>query len=222
MFDDLKLIIFDCDGVLVDSEPISNRVLATTLTEEGLPTTLEEALKEYKGLLLSETISRAQEKLGHALSPGWVERFERTRTEAFRQDLRPVTGAAEAVERVKQSGLAICVASQGKLEKTHLTLGLTGLRDLFSEDALFSAYNVPRGKPHPDLFRHAAKVMGAESHQCVVIEDTPLGVTAAVSAEMPVLGYAADADPSALEQAGARIFDSMNDLPRLLGITENR
>jgi HAD superfamily hydrolase (TIGR01509 family) len=218
MFDDLKLIIFDCDGVLVDSEPISNRVLAATLTDEGLPTSLEEALKEYKGLLLSETISRAQEKLGHALSPGWVERFERTRTEAFRQDLRPVPGAAEAVERVKRSGLAVCVASQGKLEKTRLTLGLTGLRDFFSDDALFSAYSVPRGKPHPDLFRHAAKVMGAESHRCVVIEDTPLGVTAAVRAEMPVLGYAADADPSALEQAGARTFDSMNDLALRLGI----
>jgi HAD superfamily hydrolase (TIGR01509 family) len=218
MIENLRLVIFDCDGVLVDSEPISNRVLAASLTQEGLPTTMQEALQEYKGLLLSEVISRAQAKLGRPLLPGWVERFEHARADAFRDGLRPVAGVAEAIERVKGCGLQVCVASQGKLEKTRLTLGLTGLRGLFSDDALFSAYGVPRGKPHPDLFLHAAQTMGVGPHLCMVVEDTTLGVTAAVRAGMGVLGYAADADRSLLERAGAQPFDSMTELPVLLGI----
>jgi HAD superfamily hydrolase (TIGR01509 family) len=216
---DLRLVIFDCDGVLVDSEPISNRVLAEALTAEGLPTTLEEALAEYKGLLLSETVDRAEAKLGRALPEDWVAAYERARVEAFRRELEPIPGAAAAVERVLATGLAVCVASQGKLEKTELTLGLTGLRDLFGEGALFSAYSVPRGKPHPDLFLHAASVMEAEPSRCVVVEDTPIGVTAAVSAGMRALGFTADSDEAALRHAGAEVlFSSLAELPALLGL----
>ena len=217
---DLRLVIFDCDGVLVDSEPISNRVLAEALTAEGLPTTLEEALTEYKGLLLSETVDRAEAKLGRALPSGWVAGFERARVEAFRRELEPIPGAAATVERVLAAGLAVCVASQGKLSKTQLTLTLTGLLDLFPPEARFSAYSVPRGKPHPDLFLHAASVMEAEPSRCVVVEDTPIGVVAAVSAGMRVLGYAADdADRAGLREAGAEVrFSSLAELPALLGL----
>lgn len=216
---DPRLVIFDCDGVLVDSEPISNRVLAEALTAEGLPTTPLEALAEYKGLLLSDVLARAEAKLGHALPQGWVAAYERERIVAFRRDLAPITGAAQAIERVKRAGVGVCVASQGKLEKTRLTLGLTGLLDLFPDGALFSAYSVARGKPHPDLFLHAAGVMGAEPSLCVVVEDTPVGVTAAASAGMRVLGYAADADETELRQAGAEaLFSSLVELPTLLGL----
>jgi HAD superfamily hydrolase (TIGR01509 family) len=216
---DLRLVIFDCDGVLVDSEPISNRVLAEALTAEGLPTTLQDALAEYKGLLLSDTVAHAEAKLGRALPDGWVAGFERDRNEAFRRELAPVPGAAAAVERLSAAGLAVCVTSQGKLEKTRLTLGLTGLRDLFAPGALFSAYSVARGKPHPDLFLHAAAVMGVEQpSRCVVVEDTPSGVTAAVSAGMRALGYAADGDATALRKAGAEVFGSLARLPALLGL----
>src|SRR6185312_5249534 len=100
------------------------------------------------------------------------------RAEVFRRDLRPVAGAAEAVQRVSAAGVAVCVASQGKLSKTQLTLGLTGLRGLFEERALFSAQSVAHGKPAPDLFLHAADAMGATPSRCVVVEDTPSGVTA--------------------------------------------
>jgi beta-phosphoglucomutase-like phosphatase (HAD superfamily) len=161
--DDLQLVIFDCDGVLVDSEPISNRVLAEALTAEGLPTTLEQALVEYKGLLLSDIVAHAEAKLGRPLPESWVEEYERDRIEGFRRELEPVPGAAEAVERVIAAGLEVCVASQGKLEKTKLTLGLTGLRELFADESLFSAYAVARGKPHPDLFLHAAKSDGSRA-----------------------------------------------------------
>jgi HAD superfamily hydrolase (TIGR01509 family) len=216
--DDLRLVIFDCDGVLVDSETISNSVLADLLSEAGLPTTLAQARADYQGLLLREVQVRAEAKLGRMLPPGWLARYERERTEAFRRELRPVSGAARAVERVRSASVAVCVASQGKLEKTRLSLELTGLRDLFPDRALFSAESVARGKPHPDLFLRAAAVMGVAPAACVVVEDTPSGVTAAVSAGMRVLGYAADSDEAALRRAGAEIVRSLDELPGVLGL----
>jgi beta-phosphoglucomutase-like phosphatase (HAD superfamily) len=112
----------------------------------------------------------------------------------------------------------VCVASQGKLEKTRLSLKLTKLDPLFGDEALFSAYSVPRGKPHPDLFLHAAQTMAVEPARCAVVEDTPSGVTAAVAAGMRVLGYAADSDATALREAGAAVFMAMEELAGLLGI----
>ena len=215
---DLQLVIFDCDGVLVDSEVISNEVLARALTEQGLPTTLAQSRRDYQGLLLAEIDSRAQAKLGRPLAKDWLERYERDRTAAFRRELRAVAGVAEAIQRIEAAGVAVCVASQGKLEKTRLSLKLTKLDPLFGDEALFSAYSVPRGKPHPDLFLHAAQTMAAEPGRCAVVEDTPSGVTAAVAAGMRVLGYAADSDAAALRQAGAEVFGAMEELPGLLGL----
>lgn len=214
---DLQLVIFDCDGVLVNSEVISNDVLARALSAEGLPTALAEARRDYQGLLLSEVVSQAEAKLGQPLPEGWLADYERDRTEAFHRDLRPVPGAAEAVQHVIAAGIAVCVASQGKLEKTALSLELTGLSELFPSGTLFSAHDVPRGKPHPDLFLHAATTMGAEPSRCAVVEDTASGVIAAVSAGMRALGYVADSDEAALRQAGAELMESLDELPRLLG-----
>ncbi len=215
---DLQLVIFDCDGVLVDSETISNAVLARALTAEGLPTTLAQSRRNYQGLLLAEIDSLAQAKLGRPLAKDWVERYERDRTIAFRRELCAVPGVVEAIRRIKAAGVAVCVASQGKLEKTWLSLQLTKLDYLFPDRALFSAYSVPRGKPHPDLFLHAASTMVAEPSRCAVVEDTPSGITAAVAAGMRVLGYAADSDAAALRDAGAEVFDRMEELPGLLGL----
>ncbi len=215
-----ELVIFDCDGVLVDSEVISNNVLARMLTREGLPTTLTEARRDYQGLLLTDIRSRAEAKLGRSLRPGWLAEYEHERAEEFQRSLKPVPGAAEAVRRVKAAGLKVCVASQGALGKTRMTLGLTGLRDLFPADALFSAHDVPRPKPDPALFQHAAATMDVKPSACVVIEDTPSGVTAAVAAGMRAIGYAADSDERALRNAGAEIIRSLDGLPALLAHRE--
>jgi HAD superfamily hydrolase (TIGR01509 family) len=215
---ELQLVIFDSDGVLVDSEVISNRVLARLLTSSGLPRTLAETRQDYQGLLLDEILVVTEDRFGHRLPADFLDRFQAERAEEFRQELEPVPGAAEALRRVQAAGPRVCVASQGKLEKTRLTLRLTGLDRLIPRDAVFSAYSVPRGKPHPDLFLHAARLMDAEPAACVVVEDTASGVRAAVAAGMRVLGYAKDSDEAALRGAGAQLFYSLYELPDLLGL----
>jgi HAD superfamily hydrolase (TIGR01509 family) len=213
-----QLVIFDCDGVLVDSERISNGVLAEMLTAEGLPTTLAEARRDYQGLLLDDVLVRAQERLARPLDDGWLARYEREREAAFRSELTAVPNAGEVVGKIAAAGMAVCVASQGKLAKTRLSLELSGLRGLFADDALFSAHCVRRGKPHPDLFLHVADAMGADPGGCAVVEDTPSGVTAAVSAGMRAFGYALDSDEVALRLAGAEIVRSLRELPTRLGL----
>ena len=215
---DVQLVIFDADGVLVDSEVISNRVLARLLTASGLPRTLAEARRDYQGLLLDQILTVTEDRFGHRLPADFLDRFQAERAQEFRKELKPVPGAAEAVRRVQAAGIPVCVASQGKLEKTRLTLRLTALDRLIPTDAVFSAYSVPRGKPHPDLFLHAAQRMGAEPSACVVVEDTASGVSAAVAAGMRVLGYAADSDEAALRGAGAEVFYSLEELPDLLAL----
>lgn len=213
-----RLAIFDCDGVLVDSEVISNGVLAQALSAEGLSMTLAEARAAYQGLLLAEVVRDAEARLGRELPAGWLARYEADRTEAFRRELRAVPGAADAVAAFRDAGVEVCVASQGKVEKTRLSLELTGLRALFAEDALFGAELVARGKPHPDLFLHAASTMGVAAAECVVIEDSPSGVRAASAAAMRVFGYAADSDAKELERAGAEVIHSLTELTELFGL----
>jgi HAD superfamily hydrolase (TIGR01509 family) len=187
------------------------------LTREGLPTTLREARRDYQGLLLADVRSCAEAKLGRSLPHGWLAEYERERAEAFRHGLEPVAGAAEAVRRVKAAGLKVCVASQGAVEKTRMTLGLTGLRDLFPPHALFSAHDVPRPKPDPALFQHAATSMNAKPSACVVIEDTPSGVMAAVAAGMRAVGYAARQRRARSSQRWCRDHPLLGRSPEALG-----
>jgi HAD superfamily hydrolase (TIGR01509 family) len=210
------LVIFDCDGVLVDSERISNAVLARALRGVGLQVSAEEAHDRYRGMFLSEIRADAERRLGAPLPDDFVEAFEREREEAFRAALEPVPGAAEAVRAVRAMGYEVCVASQGKLSKTELTLGLTGLRDLFGPNALFSSHSVGRGKPAPDLFLHAAASMGCEPERCVVVEDTMIGVEAARAAAMRVIAYAPDGAAPGFRAAGVETVAALTDLPAVL------
>jgi HAD superfamily hydrolase (TIGR01509 family) len=211
------LVIFDCDGVLVDSEGISNDVLAAALRRVGLAISAQEAHDRYRGMFLSEIRADAERRLGAALPPDFVPTFERDREEAFRASLEAVPGAAYAVREVRALGFDVCVASQGKLSKTELTLRLTGLRDLFGPDALFSSHTVGRGKPAPDLFLLAAATMGSAPERCVVVEDTMIGVQAARAAGMRVIAYAPDGAAAAFHAAGVETVGALQELPEALG-----
>ncbi|WP_193367086.1 HAD family hydrolase [Pelagibius marinus] len=211
------LVIFDCDGVLVDSEAISNRIMAEAITAAGVPMTYEECRARFVGGALQRVIDTVEQWRGAPLPPGWKDDFEARRNEALRRELTAVPGAAAAVEAIRASETPVCVASSGSLEKMNLTLGLTGLKACFG-DNLFSATMVAHGKPEPDLFLYAAEQMGQVPENCVVVEDSLLGVTAAVAAGMRVLAYTAETDADALTAAGAQTFENMAELPELIGI----
>lgn len=213
-----QLVIFDCDGVLVDSETISNRVLATAISEAGLAIEPGEVEREFEAMRLADIQARVEERLGRPLGAGWLGDFERRREAAFRQGVDPVAGVEEVLRGLRAAGRAICVASQARREKTELTLGLTGLRAYFPDSALFSSTMVERGKPHPDLFLHAAETMGADPSRCVVVEDAVPGVEAALAAGMSALGYAPTGSDDRLARAGASAFASMAELPGLLSV----
>jgi HAD superfamily hydrolase (TIGR01509 family) len=211
-----ELVIFDCDGVLVDSEPVSTHVLADALTAAGVPTSPVQAYERYRGMLLGDIAADAQNRSGSPLPSGFWQRYERDRARAFERSLRPIDGAADTVAAVKAAGIAVCVASQGRRSKTELTLTLTGLRALFADDALFSAYDVARGKPFPDLFLHAAAEMNAAPDRCVVIEDTTIGVRAAVAAGMRAIALSDGADAEPMRELGATPVSALSEVPGLL------
>jgi HAD superfamily hydrolase (TIGR01509 family) len=216
----LGLMIFDCDGVLVDSESIACGVLAQMLGERGLTMSVRQARNTFQGLRLDGVLAEAQRRLGQSLPSDWIASYERRRSEVFRRELKPIAGAAQAVRALLCAGIPVCVASQGKIEKTKLSLQLTGLGDLFPPHALFSAHTVAHGKPAPDLFLHAAASMGVAPARCAVLEDSPSGVTAAVRAGMRALALTIDSDAAALRAAGAETIDSLHELPARLGISE--
>ena len=202
-------MLFDCDGVLVDSEPISNRVLAGLLTDIGLPMTPEQSIETFMGRSW-KTVTAWVEERGVALPEGFRRRYLDTMFAAFETELRPVPGIATALDAI---ALPNCVASSASIEKMRVTLGQTGLWDRF-EGRIFSATEVEHGKPAPDLFLHAASSMGWEPADCAVVEDSPAGVEAALAAGMIAFGYAGTTPASRLD--GARVFTDMAKLPRLL------
>ncbi|MCH8998290.1 MAG: HAD family hydrolase [Proteobacteria bacterium] len=212
-----ELIVFDCDGVLVDSEPIANRVMAEAITGLGWPLSTADCIARFKGHHFDTVIAAVEDRLGRPVPEAWRRDLRAATGAAFERELRPIPGVIAALDAVEEAGLATCVASQGPLEKMAISLGVTGLRARF-EGRIFSAYQVARGKPHPDLFLFAAEAMGVAPGTCVVIEDSPLGVTGAKAAGMAVLGFAPQGDGVELTAAGATLFRDMAALPVLLGL----
>jgi HAD superfamily hydrolase (TIGR01509 family) len=206
------LVIFDCDGVLVDSDRIALRIQAEWITALGLPTTYEECVRDFLGIGMPATLRVLEERLARPLPDGWAAALDLAVRDAFRRELHPVPGIAAALDTI---AIPTCVASSGSHEKMRLTLGLTGLRERFA-GRIFSADEVERGKPAPDLFLHAAERMGAAPRDCVVVEDSPFGVAAARAAGMPALGFAPDGDGAALAREGATVFTAMAALPALI------
>ncbi|CAL9503131.1 6-phosphogluconate phosphatase [Streptomyces sp. enrichment culture] len=209
------LVIFDNDGVLVDSEPISNRLLAAYLTELGHPTSYEESIRDYMGSAMHRIHELVLERTGQRLPADFDDVFHTRVFTAFEQELVAVTGAAEVLEKLDADGVPYCVASSGSHERIRVGHRTTGLDRWFDEERIFSSQDVGRGKPAPDLFLYAAERMGVSPERCVVVEDSPLGVQAAVAAGMDVYGFTAMTPAEKL--AGAtRLFSDMGELADLL------
>lgn len=209
-----ELVIFDCDGVLVDSDRISLRVQAEWISALGLETSYEDCVRDFLGLGMPTTLRILTERLGRPLPTGWEEDLNSAVRDAFRSELQPVSGIIEALEKID---LPTCIASSGSQEKMRFTLGLTGLWDRFA-GRIYSGDEVQRGKPAPDLFLLAASRMSTPPHHCLVVEDSPFGVVAALAAGMSVLGFAPEGNGERLADEGAETFESMAELPDLLGL----
>src|SRR5687768_13766948 len=164
-----SLVIFDCDGVLVDSEPISCRVMAEALTAEGLETTTQDVMRDFMGRAWADSLQMIEARLGRPTRPGFTDDFRAARDAALAAEVTPVEGVREALEEIEAAGMERCVASSGAVEKIRLTLGTTGLLELF-EGRIFSATEVAKGKPAPDLFLLAARGMNHVPEECAVIE----------------------------------------------------
>ncbi|MCH0573175.1 HAD family hydrolase [Streptomyces sp. MUM 136J] len=209
------LVIFDNDGVLVDSEPLSNRLLAGYLTEVGHPTTYEESVRDYMGSAMHRIHELVLERTGQRLPEDFDDVFHTRVFAAFEHELEPVAGVTGVLEKLAADGVPYCVASSGSHERIRVGHRKTGLDRWFGDGRVFSAQDVGRGKPAPDLFLHAAERMGVPPQRCVVVEDSPLGVQAGVAAGMDVYGFTAMT--AAEKLAGAsRLFADMGELAGLL------
>ncbi len=207
------LIIFDCDGVLIDSERILNDVYRECLKEIGLEMSLDEVIKTFKGRSTKDCLIITEQLLGHPVSERQLnDKFEEIGIKRFRDEIRPMPGIKEILERLT---IRRCVASSSSHEHIRLGLEISGLASYFNE-GIFSASDVSRGKPAPDLFLHAASKMGVAPEECVVVEDSPAGVEGAVTAGMQVLGFVDLTSEADLRAAGAITFDSMMELPLLI------
>jgi HAD superfamily hydrolase (TIGR01509 family) len=212
---DWQLAIFDCDGVLVDSEELTHRVLIEALAELGIDLDLERAIGLFMGNTLQQNVAVIEDLLGRPLPPGFFPEWRELLYARFRSEpVQMVEGVGEVLDQLQ---MPVCVVSNGPLRKIETTLGVTGLLRRF-EGRLYSSESGLPGKPAPDLFLAAARDFGVEPERTLVVEDSPKGVAGAVAAGMRVFAYcgAAYADAAQLEQAGAVTFANMRDLPALI------
>lgn len=209
-----RLVIMDCDGVLVDSEAIANRVMAHHITRAGWPMTGPESEALFKGATMTQVISRVERTLGRRLTPVWMERFETDCFSAFMDELLPVDGVIDLIRRIHRAGVLTCVASQGPRKKMDVTLTAAGLIDMMGGH-LFSAAEIGRPKPAPDIFLHAAMRMSIPPSQCLVIEDSVTGVKAALAAGMKVIGYDAAKTGDLAIDPRVKIIHHMSDIKQI-------
>ena len=213
------LVIFDCDGVLVDSEALVVEHEARLLTEAGFPMTVEEVIETCVGLAYPDMMEMLHTRFGKPIPHDLSEEIQAAALASFPDHLLPVAGMAGLLGSLDQRR---CVASSSNLDRIELSLRITHLLEHFAPETLFSAQMVTNGKPAPDLFLHAAEQCGAQPEECVVIEDSPHGVTAAVAAGMHVIGFVAGRHcrPSLvprLEAAGAnQIAADASELQELI------
>ncbi|MEM6624407.1 MAG: HAD-IA family hydrolase [Pseudomonadota bacterium] len=208
------LVILDCDGVLVDSEPITNRLVAEEMTAHGLPLTTEQAIEMFVGGTIRTVFERGR-AAGATLPDGWVEYFYDKMIGALDAEITAIAGIHQALDALDGAGYRTCVASNGPMRKMQATLAKTGLWDRL-EGRIYSAHEVGVAKPDPGLFLHAASAQGATPGQCVVVEDSASGARAAQAASIPYLGYTGDTPAEKLTAHGAIPFEDMSQMPGLV------
>ncbi|MBT3358288.1 MAG: HAD family hydrolase [Rhodospirillaceae bacterium] len=214
------LVIFDCDGVLVDSEMLASRLMATRLTREGYPITAQQCRDRYTGISLASLKTAVEKDWGKKLPEDFEETVRAHDLGVFARELEAVPGVADALRKID---IPVCVASSGVPEKIENSLQTTGLMEFF-EPHLFSTSLVAKGKPAPDIFLYAARQMGVDPARCVVVEDAEAGIRGGLDAGMQVFGFAGGGHcgpgyMQMLHKAGAGlVFENMARLPELLGI----
>jgi HAD superfamily hydrolase (TIGR01509 family) len=214
-----KAVLFDCDGVLVDSEPITCGVLRDMLEESGWSMTLAECMRYFIGKTVREEGDEIKRRTGQPLTEDWLKRFYQRRNDALTARLTIIHGADAAVQAAHtRFGGQIACASGADRFKVEMMLGQIGLLDFFA-GRIFSGHEMPRSKPAPDVYLAAARHLGVPTDQCLVIEDTSVGITAGVAAGATVWAYCPlpEAGPALLAAGAHRLFPNMAELPVLLG-----
>jgi HAD superfamily hydrolase (TIGR01509 family) len=200
-----KCVIFDCDGVLVDSEPIGNQVMVDMANELGAQIDLYYAYQNFKGNALKKCIAQISELVDTELPTNFEDEYRRRSFEKFRNEIQPVEGILDLIKNLK---IPFCVASSGPENKIRLNLELTGLLPYF-ESKIFSCYAIQKWKPDPAVFLWAAETMGYQPSECVVIEDSPIGVDAAINGGFDVFGFTAHDFRDELKEKTTKTFDGM-------------
>lgn len=188
----VKCVIFDCDGTLVDSEVLYNRALSSKLKEKGILIRPEDLVKRFRGVQLTTMLASLSSENNVELDGDFVDDYRRLVSNVFQNELVACDGVEATLEQLR---VAMCVASNGPVEKMQLALNITNLADYFG-DKLFSAYQINSWKPEPDLFLYAAQMMGYSVEECLVVEDSAVGIQAAIAAGMKAILY----DPHAIHQ----------------------
>ena len=213
--ENIKCIIFDCDGVLVDSEIIGNQILLSMAQEFGLEMSLEIAIEKFNGRSLKDCFTQIETLISHKLPNDFETDYRKKTFEAFKNELKPINGVKKFIDGLT---ISYCVASSGPVEKIVLNLTTTGLIKNF-ENKIFSSYQINSWKPAPEIFLYAAKEMGYEINECIVIEDSKAGIIAAKKGGFKVYGLANKHNEKELLEEGAIIFYSFEELGRILKTT---
>jgi HAD superfamily hydrolase (TIGR01509 family) len=207
-----KCIIFDCDGVLVDTEKIGNGILLEMAAEHGFDMKIEDAYRSFNGRNLKECFQHIESAIAKKLPQSFENEYRTKSFEAFKTQVKPMEGVVEFIDKLE---IPYCVASSGPVDKIRLNLEVAGLLDKF-ENRIFSSYQINSWKPEPGIFLHAAKQMGFEVKDCVVIEDSKAGVMSGKSGGFRVYGFANGFNNEDLENEGAILFNTYEELESLL------
>ncbi|MEM6889025.1 MAG: HAD family phosphatase [Pseudomonadota bacterium] len=210
------LVIFDCDGVLVDSEPLTNAVIRDNLARHGLDVPMQEVVRLFVGGTMMGVRDTAR-GMGAALPDTWLEDVYDEIFDVLAREVEAIPGIETVLDVLEGAGIPVAVGSNGPHRKMEITLGRTGLASRL-EGLVFSREDVAQPKPAPDVYLKAAAAAGVAPDRAVVIEDSPSGARAALAAGIYCFGYVAQTDPGRLEPVCDRLFDRMDDLPGLLGV----